>query len=253
MVRQTLFNALDDNLESLTTKVLESAKVYEQGELTVISFPDDIGVFRSATNFMIVANNNGQIVSRTDNLRGYQGLLANFDPNFEDPEYKTVVINNQDLRVLTTPLIVNDDSAESGQRTLGFIQIGQLMDSYKDVLNQLGVIMVVTGGAVFVFFLFMGAGTTHMMLRPLAEITSVALQITRADDLSRRIPDRGRNDEIGDLTHALNQTFQRLENLFKSQQRLLADVSHELRTPLTTIRGNLRPYATHGGNGRRLN
>lgn len=239
MVRQTLFNALDDNLEGLTTKVLESAEVYEQGELTVISFPDDVGIFRSATNFMIVANNNGQIVSRTDNLRGYQGLLANFDPNFEDPEYKTVVINNQDLRVLTTPLIVNDDSAESGQRTLGFIQIGQLMDSYKDVLNQLGVIMVVTGGAVFVFFLFMGAGTTHMMLRPLAEITSVALQITRADDLSRRIPDRGRNDEIGDLTHALNQTFQRLENLFKSQQRLLADVSHELRTPLTTIRGNL--------------
>ena len=56
MVRQTLFNALDDNLEGLTTKVLESAKVYEQGELTVISFPDDIGVFRSATNFMIVAN-----------------------------------------------------------------------------------------------------------------------------------------------------------------------------------------------------
>ena len=31
---------------------------------------------------------------------------------------------------------------------------------------------------------------------------------------------------------------ERLEALFTSQQRLLADVSHELRTPLTVIKGN---------------
>jgi signal transduction histidine kinase len=31
----------------------------------------------------------------------------------------------------------------------------------------------------------------------------------------------------------------RLEGLFTTQQRLVADVSHELRTPLTTIRGNI--------------
>jgi signal transduction histidine kinase len=31
----------------------------------------------------------------------------------------------------------------------------------------------------------------------------------------------------------------RLETLFQTQQRLVADVSHELRTPLTTIQGNL--------------
>jgi signal transduction histidine kinase len=31
----------------------------------------------------------------------------------------------------------------------------------------------------------------------------------------------------------------RLEELFKAQQRLVADVSHELRTPLTTIQGNV--------------
>ncbi|MFT5197318.1 MAG: two-component system OmpR family sensor kinase [Candidatus Promineifilaceae bacterium] len=239
MVRQTLFSALDSNLRSLTDRVIDSAKVFEQGELTVVNFPEDIGIFRSASIFMIVANNNGEIVSRSNNLAGYQGLLVDINSSFVNSEFKSVDIANQNLRVLTRPLIVNDSNAAGGQRIIGFIQMGQLMDTYQDALNQLGVIMVVTGGAVFVFFLFMGAGTTAMMLRPLAEITSVALQITRADDLSRRIPDRGRNDEIGDLTHALNQTFERLEMLFHSQQRLLADVSHELRTPLTTIRGNL--------------
>src|SRR5512139_2333466 len=37
----------------------------------------------------------------------------------------------------------------------------------------------------------------------------------------------------------LKRTLERLEVLFKSQQRLLADVSHELRTPLTVIKGNV--------------
>jgi signal transduction histidine kinase len=31
----------------------------------------------------------------------------------------------------------------------------------------------------------------------------------------------------------------RLEKLFRAQQRLIADISHELRSPLTTIRGNV--------------
>jgi signal transduction histidine kinase len=80
---------------------------------------------------------------------------------------------------------------------------------------------------------------THQLLTPLDDITAVALQITRADDLSRRLPDTGRRDEIGRLTMVLNQTLERLERLFHARQRFLADVSHELRTPLTTIRGNV--------------
>jgi len=38
---------------------------------------------------------------------------------------------------------------------------------------------------------------------------------------------------------AFNQTLERLEKLFISQNRFIADVSHELRTPLTVIKGNV--------------
>ena len=41
------------------------------------------------------------------------------------------------------------------------------------------------------------------------------------------------------MVGSFNQTLERLEALFTSQQRLLADVSHELRTPLTVIKGNV--------------
>jgi two-component system, OmpR family, sensor kinase len=44
---------------------------------------------------------------------------------------------------------------------------------------------------------------------------------------------------VGQLINAFNLTLSRLENLFHSQRRFLADVGHELRTPLTVIRGNV--------------
>jgi signal transduction histidine kinase len=46
-------------------------------------------------------------------------------------------------------------------------------------------------------------------------------------------------DEVGRLIQAFNATMERLEGLFNTQKRFLADVSHELRTPLTAIRGNV--------------
>jgi signal transduction histidine kinase len=82
--------------------------------------------------------------------------------------------------------------------------------------------------------------STEQALSPLDAVTQTALQITRADDLSRRIPYQGPpGDEIGQLITAFNQTLERLEKLFVTQRRFLADVGHELRTPLTVIRGNV--------------
>jgi len=76
-------------------------------------------------------------------------------------------------------------------------------------------------------------------LSPLSTVTETAQAINRADDLSRRIPYTGpMDDEIGRLIESFNQTLERLESLFMSQRRLLADVSHELRTPLTVIKGS---------------
>jgi two-component system, OmpR family, sensor kinase len=41
------------------------------------------------------------------------------------------------------------------------------------------------------------------------------------------------------LAATFNEMLGRIEELFRVQQRFVADVSHELRSPLTTIRGNL--------------
>ncbi len=123
---------------------------------------------------------------------------------------------------------------------IGTLQVGaslSVVDATQENLISVMAIIAVIG------VLTAGIGSWVLLgraLSPLEDITETVDQINRADDLSRRIPHReGNEDEIGELVVSFNQTLERLESLFTSQQRFLADVSHELRTPLTVIKGNV--------------
>jgi signal transduction histidine kinase len=138
------------------------------------------------------------------------------------------------LRVLTQPIITSD------QKVLGHLQVGARLNNI-DLVKSLLLLTLATVGT---FSVVLSAGvvtlTVGRALRPIEAVTNAALQITRADDLSRRVPLTGPStDEVGRLVTAFNSTLERIEKLFNSQRRFLADVSHELRTPLTAIRGNV--------------
>lgn len=160
--------------------------------------------------------------------------LQSSEPFFSDTFLNTTT-GQVHLRVLTVPLVIGE-----GIRHAGSLQVATslaVVDATQEVL--LVVLLVGTSIAMVVSGLA-GWVSTRQALAPLGDVTEVALQITRADDLSRRIPYQGPlDDEVGQLITAFNQTLSRLENLFNSQRRFLADVGHELRTPLTVIKGNI--------------
>ncbi len=150
---------------------------------------------------------------------------------------KTVIHSTQTatahMRVISIPL-------RSVRGPAGVLQLGLslgLVDTTQQTLAV--VVLIMTLVAMFLT----GLATwllTGRALAPLQTVTTVATQITRADDLSRRIPlTSNPEDEVGSLILAFNQTMERLEQLFTSQRRFVADVSHELRTPLTVIKGNI--------------
>lgn len=230
-----LVDDADRGLANIAQKLREETKAFVLGDVAVLSLPEEeLDIFQSATNFFVILNTRGEILARSQNLADYDVVL---DPGgMKDTEYyRTVIHNEQHLRVLTEPLVVE----RNGIRTyVGHLQVARLMEN-EAVLEQLRLILLLTGLAAVSLSLFLGAWLTHRLLKPLDDIAAVATQITRADDLSRRLPDSGRRDEIGRLTMVLNQTLERLETLFHARQRFLADASHELRTPLTTIRGNI--------------
>lgn len=175
------------------------------------------------------------------------GTLATQDPGLRDlaldesaPELTTARFRNEMLgdaeyRVLTYPLI-----AQPENRVVGHLQLASSLETVQRALQNL-LLLMVGGGVVAVAVAgLVGWSTASAALRPLDKVTETALQITRADDLSRRIPLTGPpRDEVDRLTLAINETLERLEALFETQRRFLADVSHELRTPLTSIRGNV--------------
>jgi len=147
--------------------------------------------------------------------------------------YSSIVYEGFSMRVLSVPLSV-------GGRSAGTMQIAASLAVVESVREDLLYILIM--GAIFaVLIAAIGSWLViERSLAPLDTVVATAEQINRADDLSRRIPYKHLpNDEVGELVLTFNQTLERLENIFTSQQRFLADVSHELRTPLTVIKGNI--------------
>ena len=229
--RDQILAQIDGDLYSLAAELVSSStQVGVDGDI-LVPLSEDLATLETASTFLNIINKRGEIVARSNNLVGYDKLL--------DPEslgaaevYRVVTHGNTQVRVLTVP--VSDDDG----RIIGYIQVARLLDNFEVFSRVLSRALLISMGAAFVSLIVLAA-LTSTLFRPLEDITTVARQITRADDLSRRVPHSNRTDEIGDLARAFNQTLERLERLFRSQQRFLADVSHELRTPLTSVRGNL--------------
>lgn len=155
-------------------------------------------------------------------------------PVFNDAKLKSGS-NTVHLRVISVPLVIG-----AGDRLVGVLQVGTSMAVVDATQRVLWVVLILGVAISMTIAGLAGWISTSTALAPLKDVTKVALQITRADDLSRRIPYSGpEEDEVGQLIHAFNQTLGRLENLFDTQRRFVADVGHELRTPLTVIKGNL--------------
>jgi two-component system, OmpR family, sensor kinase len=226
---------IDSDLEAVADEVLRpnsSFLIGPDGVLRGVDIPPELDNLGTATTFIIYVNTRGRVVTRSGSAVSFNQML---DPNlpFDDKQISFVHHDDSLLRVLTVPVI--DPHRD---RLLGYLQVARLLDTLEDYNSSLFTALLFSGLAA-IASVAIAVLLTPTMFRPLEDIARAARQITRADDLSRRIPHAHRSDEVGEMARAFNQTLERLERLFQTQQRLLADVSHELRTPLTAIRGNI--------------
>jgi two-component system OmpR family sensor kinase len=229
-VRITLLNQVDETLERTAVEIIDNTVMNDLGELSIVRLP----VLDLPTDLYVqVWGKNNELKASSQNIRLFPSPLDPEGTESTIPVYRNVVTASIPLRVLTVPLLV-------GERTLGVLQVGSIIAVIEATQRTLlSVLIIGTLIAICVAGLA-GWFTTNRALSPLEDVTQTALQITRADDLSHRIPYHGSpNDEVGQLIHAFNQTLSRLETLFHTQRRFMADVGHELRTPLTVIKGNV--------------
>lgn len=142
------------------------------------------------------------------------------------------------LRVLTRPLMVSTGNGTE-KYPIAHLQAATSLESVENSTDRLLKIMLVGGIFAVVISVVLGNWLSGRALRPMSKITETAQGIVAAEDLSRRVPHDGLQDELGSLITTINEMLSRLEKLFNTQRRFVADVSHELRTPVTAIQGHV--------------
>jgi heavy metal sensor kinase len=141
-------------------------------------------------------------------------------------------LGESSVLILTRPLLAD-------QKVVGVLQVAQPLREIDQTMRLLIVSLAATSLIALLAALRGGAWLASRALLPVAEVAQTARRIVRAEDLAQRVRPASNDDEIGQLVSTVNEMLERLETLFNSQRRFVADVSHELRTPLTAMRGNL--------------
>ena len=201
---------------------------------TRIQFPD-LDFFTSSTGVQIV-DLNGMILKRSSNLG--QMVVQNYSQALD------AIRNGQNHRFYTTsdgnvPLLVNSVPVIANNTILGAVQVIKPVVDVQNTLSQVSRYLIFGTALSLVLAAIIGAFLARRAMAPIGTITDTAYTISRTKDLSQRLNIPNDPSEVGQLAATFNEMLDRIQQLFKTQQRLIADVSHELRTPLTTVQGNI--------------
>jgi signal transduction histidine kinase len=207
-----------------------------------VEFPD-LDYFSNSVGVQII-DLNGMILKRSNNLgpmsvHNYAMALPTIR-NGQSHRFYSTSENGTPLLVYTVPIIAN-------KIIVGAVQVIKPVAGVENTLNQVSRYLIIGTAFSLILAAIVGAFLARRALAPVDTITQTAGTISRTKDLSRRLNIANDTSEVGQLAATFNEMLDRIQQLFKTQEQLIADVSHELRTPLTTVQGNLdllRRYAS---------
>lgn len=247
--RIAVLNTIDNVLHQTTTDVMRNlivAPVGDFGELkTQVIFKSE-ELFRAPGISVQVwqTHDNGERIKphlvRASNYMS--DIQTPLDPStlYAETERSTnAMINGIAGRVNTTPY-------SAGSQRMGVIQVATSIQPLAQASDVLFLIVCVGAFISIGISLMLNMWLAKYMLKPVKQISEAAASIVEAKDLSTRLTWDGVDDELGQLSDSFNRMMERLEHLFKVQQRFVGDVSHEMRTPLTSILGNLEIMERYG-------
>jgi two-component system sensor histidine kinase BaeS len=184
----------------------------------------------------------GEALRRALRLQG--ALVVTFGPRGDRTSVLPagVADDDLDLEALTAGEVV---SGTHGNLVYAAAQIPtRRQGTYVVALTREADTGLQSGGRWFVLAAIVTLGTAiavaavlgSRLTRPLRDAQQATRRIARGD-LSARVPEPRRNDELAALTRSINEMAAALERSRGLERQFLLSVSHDLRTPLTSIRG----------------
>ncbi len=255
VVNRALINSIDNELD-LGAQVLQQNFTEASNNPSLRSDGSDLPAFLSqsaalssftTTNlFVVVYDVNGRSIDYSPNVQRTPRLATQLNLGREivfasiegRTQRFTTDIGEVRLRVLMVPLRYINTITQSEQ-TAGVIQLARPIEETERALTIFLYALAFGGIVVLVVASQGGAWLTRAAFRPIDVMARTVQGIVSAADLKRRVPVPDVQDELQLLTVTVNDLLDRIEQLFETQRRFLADASHELRTPLAAMQGNI--------------
>jgi signal transduction histidine kinase len=118
------------------------------------------------------------------------------------------------------------------------VLVGLFRDGIDAHLSRLAWVLVLVWAGGLVTTAALGYRLTSRALAPVVGISRRAARIARGDFAARLDPPV-RLDEVGEMTHSLNEVLDRLHGALEGHRRFASDASHELRTPIAAMAGEI--------------
>lgn len=244
IVSYSLYDEVDTTLENRAKDIqvsLATVLAVQNDPLTVLRqggvLLPTADVFAGTPDIYVqIADLDGSVITKSANL-GTQKFVIGAAQLGQVANGQTLFsifhINQTRLRAYVAPV-------KNGEgHIVGVVELAQSLREVDVTLARLGVLI---GGSIIAALAIAAVGgalLARSALGPIDRVSQTARAITRAHDLGKRIEAANTADEVGRLASTFNEMLARIEELFRVQQRFVADVSHELRSPLTAVRGNL--------------
>jgi signal transduction histidine kinase len=179
--------------------------------------------------FIEIVDPEGKSMDRSPNLR--DNHLEFFPDRANSGQAWTLKAGSRYLRQMQIPL-------RNAGKLEGFLLVAQSFDDAQALFTKLRWILFILFPIVLMLVYWMMRDQANRTVRPIQQLIQKANQVTQSN-LSERIQSPGNQEEITQLTHAINDLLGRLEKAIKREKQFTSDASHELRTPLSVLRGTL--------------
>lgn len=213
---------IDEILDSHLTQAASLLVVQEANEVGENEQQIDAPILhRYAQKTLFQVFHEGKLSLRSANapVTPIQAIDQHFTAGFS-----TIQIGQDAWRVFATDGAENDIKVFVAEKIETRASILQAV--FRSMLVPLGLALPALGLAIW--------WAIRRGMRPLREL-SLSLQQRKAGSLEP-LPTEHCNIEILPMIKALNDLFQRTNDLHKAEQRFTADAAHELRTPIAALR-----------------